>query len=187
MLDTANTSIFQKWKDGNGEVSTFHYYIVQARSFVEGMSSDRNLYKDITSIHCIIMIISLAPSLYQSPPSLFCQPKEIENALVMNIDKSIQNIGVLLNQLGGLVVELNSPNYHIDVVKKQYYDHFYRSLSGAFKSCEGTYPLTNPILSYQKSYCKSVCVGSMRSDSISSYSSTQSTLCKFSCLFFYYR
>ena len=72
----------------------------------------------------------------------------------------------------------------IDIVKKQYYDNFYRTLSSAFKSCEGTYPLTNPVSTYQKSYCKSVCVGSIRSDSISSYSSTQSTLCIFSCLFF---
>lgn len=165
-------------------MSTFHYYIVQTRSFVEGMSSDRNLYKDITGIYYIRVIISLAPSLYQPSASLFCQPQEIENTLVMNIDKSIQNIGVLLNQLGGLVVELNSPKYHIDIVKKQYYDNFYRTLSSAFKSCEGTYPLTNPVSTYQKSYCKSVCVGSIRSDSISSYSSTQSTLCIFSYLFF---
>lgn len=110
------------------------------------------------------------------------RPSSHNDDISNRIEKKMKEIQVQVSQLGGILSEMKPPLCSIDPVKKRAYDNIYHSLM----SILSTAPLPIPVFSHppilQRSMCESVSLGIIRSDSISSYSSIQSSQCSFVCI-----
>lgn len=96
-----------------------------------------------------------------------------EDVMISNIEKSIKDIHSSVVQVGRIVSEFNSPQCHIDDVRKQYYENLYRALMNALNGAS----LFSSSSVMEKPYNDSIYPGSARKEAVGSHCVSLGGLC----------